>query len=135
VPIENPAKPEDVVLERPLTDGETAVLPSWLARAWRVLQDEVPGIGARMLADPPQDPPPPGAVPRETVAEVVVAMVERKLRNADGLRSYGVDDSTAVVDQALSSGQIAPTPGEIARLSVPVAAAGGGAFSIPLGRR
>src|SRR5215210_7215312 len=119
--VENPASPDDVQLERPLTSGETDVLPAWLARAWTVLQDEVPGIAARMQTDPPTVPAPPGAVSRGTVVEVIVAMVERKLRNPEGLRSYAVDDSTTTIDAALSSGQIAPTPGEIARLSVPAA--------------
>jgi hypothetical protein len=136
MPTENPATPSDVKLERPLTSGETDVLPSWLDRAWRKLQDDVPGLAVRMLTEPPQDPLPPFPVSRETVIEVLVAMVERKLRNPDGLRSYGVDDSTTTIDAALSSGQIEATPAELDRLRPPAqrASGGGGLFSIQLGR-
>jgi hypothetical protein len=127
--VSDPTVDADVVnsLERSLTADEERVLPAWRAQAWTVLKAEVPTLEARLAA---------ATIDVETVKQVLIAMVDRKLRNPDGLRSYGVDDGTATVDQALSSGQIAPTPAEIARLSprVPGAALGTGIFSIQVSR-
>lgn len=111
-------------IERPLTVDEERVIPAWLARAWVILAAAVPGLEARLTA---------GQVSADLVQEVLVAMVERKVRNPEGLRAYNVDDSTMTIDQVMSSGQLAPTPDEIARLAPPVARSGG-LFSIQLGR-
>lgn len=124
----NPAAAEDVVLERPLTPTEEAAVPGWLNQAWTILQGDVPGLPARMALDPDAatwlDP--------DLVVQVLSAMVERKLRNPDGLRAFTIDDVVNTVDATLSTGQLYSTPAERARLSVPVPR--GGLFSIPLGR-
>lgn len=124
----NPATPEDVVLERPLTPTEEAAVPAWLDQAWTILQGDVPGIPARMNLAPSA----PTWLDQDVVVQVLAAMVERKLRNPDGLRSFTIDDTTNTVDATLSTGQLYSTPDERARLAVPVP--GGGAFSIALGR-
>lgn len=124
----NPATVEAVVLERPLTSTETAALPTWLNQAWTILQGDVPGIPGRMALAPTA----PTYLDQDLVVQVIAAMVERKLRNPDGLRSFTIDDVVNTVDGALSTGQLYSTPDERARLSVPVPA--GGLYSIPLGR-
>jgi hypothetical protein len=124
----NPATPEDVVLERPLTPQEDAAVPRWLDQAWTILQGRVRGLSARMNLPPDQA----AAVSTATVRQVIGAMVERKVRNPDGLRSFTVDDVVHTVDAALSSGQLEPTVGELALLAVPVPS--GGMYSIQLCR-
>jgi hypothetical protein len=121
-----PATLEDVrgSIERPLTSEEERVIPAWIEQAWIVLRYASPGLEARVVA---------GSLRVEPVQQVLVAMVERKLRNPEGLRAYNVDDTTTTIDAALSSGQLAPTPDELARLAPP-AVARGGIFSIQLGR-
>lgn len=127
--VEDPTSDADVTgsFERSLTADEARVLPAWRAQAWTVLNGDVPGLKARIAA---------ATVDLETVKQILVAMVERKLRNPDGLRSFAVDDGTSTVDQVLSSGQIAPTPAEIARLSPRPAGApyGSGVFSMQVDR-
>ena len=127
---ENPADLAAVqaLIERPLTPEEEAAVPGWLKQAWTKLQGRVPGIPARMALDPGA----PTALDPDLVIGVLAAMVERKVRNPDGLRAYTIDDVVHTVDAALSSGQIAPTQEEIDSLAVPVPA--GGMFSIPLSR-
>lgn len=134
---------DDVIasFERPLTSEEARVLPAWMRAAWTVLRgtEGLRNIPARLAAE---DTEAVGAAEpvhtlREDLQQVVIAMVERKLRNADGLRGYTVDDGQATVDAALSSGQLYVTAEELARLLPPQpagTAAGGGAYSIPLGR-
>lgn len=124
----NPATADDVVLERPLTDEETAVLPQWLDAAWRALQREVRGIPARRAVDPTSST----YLTDDSLRQVVGAMVERKLRNPDGLRSWTTDDVQQTIDAALSTGQLYATESEKGSLAVPVP--GGGMFSIPVGR-
>lgn len=124
----NPATAADVVLERPLTATETAAVPGWLDQAWTILQGDVPGIPARMALTPSA----PTWLDPDLVIQVLAAMVERKLRNPDGLRSFTIDDVVNTVDATLSTGQLYSTPDERARLSVPVPR--GGLFSIQLGR-
>jgi hypothetical protein len=126
----NPATIDAVrgTLERPLTPEEEAAVPNWLNRAWTILQGKVPGIVGRMALESDQ----PLALDEDLVVDVLAAMVERKVRNPDGLRSFTVDDVVHTVDAALSSGQIYPTPDELASLAIPAPA--GGLYSIPLGR-
>lgn len=124
----NPASLEDVVLERPLTPQEETAVPKWLDQAWTILQGRVPGLAARMALSPEAST----AVPEAVVVQILAAMVERKVRNPDGLRSFTVDDVVHTIDAVLSSGQLAPTPDELALLAVPVP--GGGMFSIQLSR-
>ena len=125
----NPASPQDVIdsIERPLSADEVRVLPNWLDRAWRILNREVPGIAAR------NELPVENAahLPADDVRDVVVAMVERKLRNPDGTRTWSGDDYSQTVDAALSSGQLYVTADERAGL-MPVEDVGEpGMYSIP----
>jgi hypothetical protein len=130
--IENPATVADVQasFERPLTDDEARVVPTWLNQSWTILTRTIPGLDSRidLVNDRPE------AVPVEAVVQVLVAMVERKLRNPAGLRAWNSGDNyTETIDQALSSGQLYPTTDEIARLQLSVPGVGG-FYSIPLGR-
>lgn len=115
--VPNPALRADVesTFERPLTTDELRVVQPWLNQAWTILTLTVPGVDTRMVT---------GTLPRDAVVQVLVAMVERKLRNPDGLRSWNGDDYQETVDSALSSGQIYPTTDEINRLSVRVLSSG-----------
>jgi hypothetical protein len=114
--VENPAVLADVEasFERPLTVDEKRVVPAWLGTAWRTLNREVRGVAARLD----------------------VAMVERKLRNPDGYRTWGGDTESSTIDSALSSGKIYVTDEE--RRSLAPADIGAGAlngmYSILLGR-
>ena len=127
--MENPASVQDVVdtIERPLTADEMRVLPSWLARAWRILKREVPGIPERN-ALPSTDP---AHLPVEDVRDVVVAMVERKARNADGIRTWAGDDYSQTADAAISSGQLYVTADERAGLMPVAMVTEPGMYSIP----
>jgi hypothetical protein len=126
--VPNPALRADVenTFERPLTSEELRVVQPWLNQAWTILTLTVPGVDVRMAAASAGT----GSLPREAVVQVLVAMVERKLRNPDGLRSWNGDDYTETIDSTLSSGQLYPTPAEIARLSVRIPSSG--IYSIPL---
>lgn len=128
----NPASITDVTasIERPLTTDETRVIPTWLDKAWRELQRVVPGIPARMLLTPGTL----GYLDHDGVKDVVVAMVERKVRNPEGLRTWGGDDASQTVDAALSSGQIYVSKAERESL-LPQYATGDGVFSMELSRR
>lgn len=127
--MDNPAKLSDVEnsIERPLTDDEQRVIPSWLDRAWRELNRVVPGIPQRNSLDSSNEQ----YLPTADIRDVVVAMVERKVRNPDGRRSWGGDDFTEQVDASMSSGQLYVSDAERASL-LPRFAAPGGFYSIPL---
>lgn len=121
--VPNPALKADLVasFERALTPDEDRVAQNWLNQAWTILVPTIPGIDTRLGL---------GSVSRNAVVQVLVAMVERKLRNPNGLRTWQGDNYTETIDQTLSSGQLYPTVDEIARLSVGVAAAAG-MYSVP----
>lgn len=130
--MDNPAKLSHVEasIERPLTPDEKRVIPTWLDQAWRILNRAVPAITARNnlpLANPDY-------LPAEDVRDVVVAMVERKVRNPDARRNWGGDDFSETVDAAVSSGQLYVSEAE-KTLLMPAIAAIGGIFSIPLEAR
>lgn len=129
--MDNPATLADVqdTIERPLTTDEERVIPVWLDRAWRTLIREVPGIAFRNALQPAD----PEYLATDDVKDVVVAMVERKVRNADGLRTWGGDDYNQTVDAALSSGQLYVTAQERASLMPRDVTAANGIYSIPLG--
>lgn len=131
--MESPATSQDVKdsFERPLTSEEERVLPTWLGKAWRELQRVVPGIPARMGSEATAR----GHLASADVVDVIVAMVERKLRNPDGLRSWSEDDYDQTIDNALSSGQIYVTEAERASLMPPAPSFGMGIYSIPLTSR
>jgi hypothetical protein len=131
--MDNPAELSDVEgsFERPLTADEKRVIPKWLGTAWRTLTEEVRGIPARCELDEAA----PGYLSSDTVKDVVVAMVERKLRNPDGFRTWGGDTESSTIDSTLSSGQIYVTALERARLApTDLAGGAGGFYSIQLGR-
>ena len=131
--MENPATLQHVedTFERPLTVDEKRVVPGWLGTAWRTLTQEVRGIPARCeLVEGA-----PGHLDEDAVKDVVVAMVERKLRNPDGFRTWNGDTEASTIDSTLSSGQIYVTAQERARLAPSDSSGGaGGFYSIPLGR-
>lgn len=131
--MENPADLEAVrgSIERPLTPDEERVIPSWLGKAWRELNRVVPGISQRNELDPTA----PGHLAKDDVKDVVVAMVERKVRNPDGLRSWGGDDYDQTIDATLSSGQIYVTDAERDSLLPAAPTFGNGIYSIPLTAR
>jgi hypothetical protein len=128
--VDNPAGLEDVrgSIERPLTSDEERVIPTWLGKAWRELNRVVPGITTRneLPTDDPQH------LATDDVKDVVVAMVERKVRNADGLRTWAGDDYSQTIDAALSSGQLYVTEAERVSLMPRDIVGHGGMYSIPL---
>lgn len=128
----NPAGIEEVrgSIERPLTPDEERVIPSWLGKAWRELQRVVPGIPARTLLPTTTL----GYLTVDDVRDVVVAMVERKVRNPEGLRTWSGDDYDQTIDSALSSGQIYVTEAERVSLAPAGATFGNAIYSIPLAR-
>lgn len=65
------------------------------------------GLEARLAA---------GTVNEATVVSVVEDMIVRVLRNVRGLRQVSIDDYSATIDQAISSGQLYLSPEERARL-------------------
>lgn len=118
-------------IERPLTPDEVRVIPEWLNRAWRILQREVPGIPARVALVESDA----AYLSADDVRDVLVAMVERKVRNPEGLRDWSTDDYKQTTDTELSSGRIYVTEAEKSALAPRTIVAGGGAFySIPLSR-
>lgn len=129
----NPAGIEDVrgVIERPLTADEERVIPNWLNKAWRELQRVVPGIPDRVTLPVSAD----GYLATADVIDVLAAMVERKTRNAAGLRSWSTDDYDQTVDSALSSGQIYVSESEKDSLAVRTVGASNQIFSITLTTR
>ena len=131
--MENPATLDDVrdYIERPLTPDEERAIPAWLGKAWRELNRVVPGISARNalgLGDPTY-------LPVEDIVDVLVAMVERKVRNPDGRVQWNGDDYGERLDPSLASGRIYVTEAERESLMPPAPSYGGGIFSIPLTAR
>lgn len=89
-------------IERPLTVDEERVIPAWIQEAQILLGQTVRDIDERtqLAVDAPE------FLPVETVKMVIARMVERKVRNPGGLRSYEVDGYDQTVDRELSSGKI-----------------------------
>lgn len=129
--MDNPADIEDVrnVVERPLTPDEERVIPAWLGKAWRELNRVVPAIATRN-ALPNTDA---SHLSTDSVKDVVVAMVERKVRNPDGRVQWNGDDYGERVDPSLASGRIYVTADEIASLMPAAPSYGQGIYSIQLG--
>lgn len=102
----------------------TATIEKWICRAERRLAREVPNLQQRIDADTEPDL-------QDTVIDVVTSMVERKLRNPEGMRSRTsvtgpfTDTETIGGD---NPGQIWVTPEELAALAPPDTR--GKAFSI-----
>lgn len=131
--MQNPASLADVrdSMERPLTSDEERVVPQWLDKAWRELNRVVPGIAARNALPHTE----PTYLDSADLVDVLVAMVERKVRNPAGTREWRGDDYSETVDAALSSGQIYVSEQERASLMPPAPTYGGGIYSIPLTAR
>lgn len=132
VPADVLADIEDVrgSFERALTADEERVIPKWLGTAWRKLKRAVPNLEGRLALDESS----PAALDEDDVKDVLVAMVERKLRNPDMLRSFGGDTASMTIDAEASAGKIYATPDELDSLAVPTAPGDNGMYSIPLGR-
>lgn len=130
--MDNPAKLEHIVaaFERPLTTDETRVVPNWLDRAWRELNRVIPGLEARNSLELGN----PAYLKTDNIRDVLVSMVERKLRNPDGRVQWNGDDYGEKVDASLASGRIYVTASEIESLSPPEPSFGQGIYSIPLSR-
>jgi hypothetical protein len=130
--MDNPADITDVEdsFERPLTSDEIRVTPRWLQTAWRKLQRAVPGIPERTALDPAAE----GYLATDDVIDVLVAMVERKLRNPGATRQWAGDDYSETIDSTLSTGQIYVTDQEIADLSPATPSGGSAIYSIGLSR-
>ncbi len=130
--MQNPVTLNDLKgsIERPLTSDEERVAPAWLAKAWRELNRVVPGIPARTASEETA----PGHLSIDDVKDVVIAMVERKLRNPGGVRGWRGDDAGEDLDPAMSSGQIYVSDQERNSLMPPAPTFGHGIYSIPLGR-
>lgn len=114
-------------IERPLTPHEERTTPKWIADAETVLRNAVPDLDERMSLDP--------AAPRhlalDTVELVMFRMVERKLRNPQGLRSFNIDGYDQTIDRDLSAGKIYLSDDDLADLAPrPIAGHHGGAFSL-----
>ena len=131
--MQNPASLVDVknFMERPLTAEEVRVTPTWLDKAWRELNRVVPGIPVRNAL--PEDAPTHLAI--DDIVDVLVSMVERKLRNPGGTREWRGDDYSETVDAAMSSGKIYVSEEERISLLPPSPSYGGGIYSIPLTAR
>jgi hypothetical protein len=61
--------------------SETALVDVWIGKAERLLRAKVPGLAARVDADPEVEPDLLG-----NVKDVVSAMVQRVFRNPEGIR-------------------------------------------------
>jgi hypothetical protein len=131
--VENPATLEDVrnSIERPLTSDEERVIPSWLDKAWRELNRVVPAISVRNALPTTE----PTYLASEDVIDVLVAMVERKVRHPDGVAQWNGDDYGEKVDASMASGRIYVTDEERASLMPAAPSYGGGIYSIPLTAR
>lgn len=131
--MENPADLQDVKdsFERPLTPDEERVTPNWLDKAWRELNRVVPAISTRNAL--PEDDE--NHLTEDSIRDVLVAMVERKLRNPDGRVQWNGDDYGEKMDPSLTSGRIYVTDAEQASLMPPAPSYGQGIYSIPLATR
>ncbi|MBT2485809.1 MULTISPECIES: hypothetical protein [unclassified Microbacterium] len=131
--MDNPVTLEDVrgSIERPLTPDEERVVPTWLGVAWRELNRVVPGISLRN-ALPDTDPT---YLSADDVGDVIVAMVERKVRHPDGVSQWNGDDYGEKVDPSMASGRIYVTEKERESLMPAAPTYGDGIYSIPLSTR
>lgn len=131
--MENPAGITDVQdnFERPLTDGEAAVVPAWLDTAWSRFKKAVPNTVARISLPETSD----SHIALADVKAVLAEMVIRKLRNPDGLRTWNDDTYGQTIDAELSSGKIYVTQDEKDQFALPGAGVTNGIYVIPLSSR
>lgn len=78
-----------------------------LGKAEGMLLDEIPNLKERTDT---------GRTKLESVRSVIEDMVVRVLRNPNALRQISIDDGSATIDQAISSGQLYVSEAELARL-------------------
>ncbi|MBF4549240.1 hypothetical protein [Pseudoclavibacter sp. VKM Ac-2888] len=117
------------VIERPLTADEVRVIPQWIDQAVEKLLDAVPDLEARK-ALPPENP---RHVRENVVRDALVNAVERKVRNAGGLRRFGTDEFSSEVDPSLASGKIFISDEDLARFQPrPIAGTSQGVYSMQL---
>lgn len=116
------------VIPRPLEPDEERAIPAWIQSAWTRLHEAVPGLDARMLLPETR----PDHIKLDTVCDVLIAMVERKVHNPTGRRQWQTDSYGETVDQALSSGEIYVSDAELARFEIP-APGNGGMFVVTMG--
>lgn len=77
------------VRDRWIGDGfpdETTVVERLVRDAEEVVLFEYPDVEGRLVGDPPPDPLPDDPLPLERLVMVVCRMVERRLRNPEGIR-------------------------------------------------
>lgn len=108
---------------RPLSAAEYVVATNWIVRASAMVRFNVPGLDARIVADPNL-----GVLAKG----VVVDMVLRVLKNPDGKLEESIDDYRYRRDSATSSGALYLSAAEQSSL-VPSLAGLGGAFVVSLG--
>lgn len=116
-------------IERPLTTDEARVIPAWIEKAWGLLLDKVPDVVERQALPAGN----PLHVREGVVKDALVNAVERKVRNAGGLVSFGTDEYSQRVDGSLSSGKIYIADEDLARFAPrPIAGTSQGVYSMQL---
>lgn len=88
--------------------GSTDAIARLIDKAERLILDAFPNLPDRVATGRPTT---------ETVRDVIENMVIRVLRNPSSLRSIAVDDGTAVIDSAVSTGQLYLSDDERSRLA------------------
>lgn len=116
-------------IERPLTTDEARVIPAWIEKAWGLLLDKVPDVVERQALPAGN----PLHVREGVVKDALVNAVERKVRNASGLRQFGTDEYSQTIDASLSSGKIYIADEDLARFQPrPIAGTSQGVYSMQL---
>jgi hypothetical protein len=97
---------------RDLDAAEVGRAASLIRFASAYVRDEIPSVDARIAS---------GTLQADTVAGIVVSMVQRAMGNTDGVltRSRSIDDysESFTYDRAVSSGELMLTDSERARLT------------------
>lgn len=101
------------VIERPLTADEFRVIPKWIEQAEEKLRREIRDLNERMALAVDA----PAYLSIKTVKTVLVRMVERKTRNANGYRQVSSDGAQITVDSENSSGKIYLSEEDLADLA------------------
>ena len=119
----NPATVQEVENRwRPLTPDERMVAETLLDDAWALLKHHVPTLEARLDADPAE-------LDAALVRPVLVAAVQRVLRNPDGVRQQSAQDYSVTHDNVTASGVLVFSDDEIDLLA-PTDEGNGNAFTI-----
>ena len=122
----NPTNVADAAYGLTVPSSAVAGIVKLIEKAEGILLDEIPSLHQRSTS---------GRTKPESVKSVIEDMVVRVLRNPNSLRQITVDDGTATIDHAISSGQLYASPAELARLRKDVnGSARGGVRSIRLAK-